>query len=46
MKPQVVSLQSFEHFDVIAMVAKSTDHWKVVVKLFFLFTITLTGLKF
>ena len=35
MKPRVVSLQSFEHFDVIAMVDKSTDHWKVVVDLFF-----------
>ena len=35
MKPRVVSLQSFEHFDVIAMVNKSTDHWKVVVDLFF-----------
>ena len=35
MKPRVVSLQSFEHFDVISMVNKSTDHWKVVVKLFF-----------
>ena len=30
MKPRVVSLQSFEHFDVFAMVNKSTDHWKVV----------------
>ena len=46
MKPRVVSLQSFEHFDVIAMVDKSTDHWKVAVILLFLFTITLTGLKF
>ena len=35
MKPRVVSLQSFEHFDFIAMVDKSTDHWKVVVDLFF-----------
>ena len=35
MKPRVVSLQSFEHFDVIAMVDKITDHWKVVVDLFF-----------
>ena len=35
MKPQVVSLQSFEHFDVTAMVDKITDHWKVVVDLFF-----------
>ena len=43
MKPRVVSLQSFEHFDVIAMVDKSTDHWKVVVDFFF--TITLTVLK-
>ena len=34
---------SFEHFDVIAMVGKSTDHWKVVVDFFF--TITLTVLK-
>ena len=46
MKPRVVSMQSFEHFDVIAMVDKSTDHWKVAVILLFLFTITLTGLKF
>ena len=46
MKPRVVSLQNFEHFDVIAMVDKSTDHWKVAVILLFLFTITLTGLKF
>ena len=30
---RVVSLQSFEHFDVISMVNKSTDH--VVVRLFF-----------
>ena len=35
MKPRVVSLQSFEHFDFIAMVDKSTDHWKVVFDLFF-----------
>ena len=41
MKPRVVSLQSFEHFDVIAMVDKSTDHWKVAVILLFLFTITM-----
>ena len=43
MKPRVVSLQSFEHFDVIAIVDKSIDHWEVVVDLFF--TITLTVLK-
>ena len=25
-KPQVVSLQSFEHFDVISMIDEITDH--------------------
>ena len=36
MKPQVVSLQSFEHFDVIAMVDKSRDNWKLPFVFFFL----------
>ena len=37
MKPRVVSLQSFEHFDVIAMVDKSRDNGKLfTICLFFL----------
>ena len=32
-KPQVVSLQSFEHFDIISVVTKSTDHGKKCRKL-------------
>jgi len=45
MKPRVVSLKSFEHFDVIAMVDKSRDNGKLLTICFFVVAITLTVLN-
>ena len=47
MKPRVFSLQSFEHFDVIAMVDKSRDNGKLftICLFFFVVAITLTVLN-